>query len=166
MDIIVLSDEELKIYNKIIENRDVYGINSNRYDNVFISNKFVSGFRDETTNIEKLTEFFNNSYSLDVDRKLLESFIQNNSKKQSLDKNTKFKYNFYWSEDNKNYLSKKDDFDVFLSFSRIGFNECHTRAFLYTSHFFGPLSAMGGYTLLDKVNEKWNVKEFIERWVS
>lgn len=59
-----------------------------------------------------------------------------------------------------------DGHNPIITVSRPGINELKTKAFIYYSRRWGPLSGYGAYYLLIKSSKGWIIKQFIMTWIS
>jgi hypothetical protein len=68
----------------------------------------------------------------------------------------------FWTNFYKIYPGSSD----LISFSNIGFNDEHNQAFVYVARTCRGLCGEGNYVLLQKVNDKWEIRQEINLWVS
>jgi len=153
-EILVLSEDEIKIINEVIDHvltlvtRELK--NSRDDMQVCIDNEFylyrVNAADSYATDLKNAERFMKTEMT--IDEEMIVSFINKNTQKRNFDKDVKFKADFFWKGEppQKNYFR--------LIFSSIGFNKNNTKAIVHVCVDL-PGWLFTEYVYLEKTNENW-----------
>ena len=159
---LVLSDDEIKIINAVIDHvltlvtRELK--NSRRDVQICISDEFylyrvnsAASYEAELRNSEKFMKS-----EMSINDEMILSFVNRNTKKRNVDKDVKFKADFFWKGDppQKNYFR--------ITFSSIGFDTSSTKAIVHVCVDL-PGWIFTEYVYLEKTNDNWayvNIKRY------
>jgi len=151
---LVLSDDEIKIINEVIDHvltlitRELK--NSRSDMQICISDEFYLHRLNSADSYEadlKNSEMFMKS-EMSIDNEMIVSFINRNTKMRNIDKDVKFKADFFW----KGEMPKKNYFRMI--FSNIGFDKSNTKAIIHICVDL-PGWIFTEYVYLEKTNENW-----------
>ena len=151
---LVLSEDEIKIINEVIDHiltlitRELK--NSRDDMQVCIDNEFylyrvnpADSYEADLKNAEK---FLKNEML--INNEMILSFINRNTKKRNINKDVKFKADFFW----KGGIPQKEYFRVI--FSSVGFDKSNTKAVAHVCVDL-PNWLFTEYVYLEKTNENW-----------
>jgi hypothetical protein len=153
-EILVLSEDEIKIINAVIDHvltlvtRELK--NSRSDMQVCIDNEFYVYRVNSADSYEadlKNSEMFMKSEML-IDNEMILSFINRNTQRRDVDKDVKFKADFFW----KGGIPRKNYFRII--FSSIGFDKSSTKAIVHVCVDL-PGWIFTEYVYLEKTNENW-----------
>ena len=116
----------------------------------------------------------------EINDEVLGNFIQENSKKMTLDDASKFNDNCIWysifKSENIDSQGKFDvwtaardhlkNFKAIMEFSKVGFNSEKNLALVYVGIRRGPMSGHGDYLYMRKEKSEWVIIKVIGRWES
>ena len=153
-EILVLAEDEIKIINEVIDHiltlvtRELK--NSRDDMQICIYDEFYLYRINSTDSYEadlKNSEKFMKS-EMSIDNEMILSFINRNTQKRNVDKDVKFKADFFW----KGGIPKKNYFRIL--FSSIGFDKSNTKAIVHVCVDL-PNWIFTEYVYLEKRNKNW-----------
>jgi len=135
---------------------------------------------ESTLNQARNTGLFLTSKYSEIDKILLDDFIEKNSIKMTIKRSTVFSVDFEWFDDIKeqmgvtsgvsSYWSKlrevSPNFGAIVHLSRIGFSTDKNIAIAYIEIIRGSMSGSGDFLVLERINGQWIIKKVINRWLS
>jgi hypothetical protein len=150
----VLSEDEIKIINEVIDHvltlitRELK--NSRDDMQICINNEFylyrINSADSYETDLKNSEKFMKSE--MPIDHEMILSFINRNTKKRNVDKDVKFKADFFWKGEKK----KKNYFRI--TFSNIGFDKSNTKAIVHVCVDL-PGWVFTEYVYLEKTNDNW-----------
>jgi hypothetical protein len=153
-EILVLSEDEIKIINEVIDHvltlvtRELK--NSRSDMQVCINDEFylyrVNSADSYEADLKNSEKFMKSEMS--IDNEIILSFVNRNTKIRNIDKDVKFKADFFW----KGGIPKKNYFRIL--FSNIGFDKSSTKAIIHVCVDL-PGWIFTEYVYLEKTNENW-----------
>jgi len=120
------------------------------FDTLYVyKSRYTDSYENDLLNSEN---YLKNSFA--IDEKIISSFIKRNMRRRTIDRNVKFKADFFWNGGS----PAKDYFRII--FSNIGFNENTTEALVYA--YIDLLSGRYSiYVYLRKVNGVWRFSRYV-----
>jgi len=151
LEVIQFNDNEMEIINFLFENIYYGGYKTGKQKTALV--QLCLNCID---NAEKTINFIKGEYE-EIDKGLLENFVDINLKRKLININTQINFKYIWYEiynienalDNDIYNREKlfDNYFI-VSLSRVSFNKDKTKAMAEWGRTFGPLSGSGEYLII------------------
>ena len=158
-----LFDEQLEVFNFEEEELTVINQLFGKVNQLYILQQLRGYSKDGSkTNIDQIyndLQIIKRNKHEEIEDELLNNFIEKNSKRQIIDKATKFNFNFLWYEER--FILEGNNFVGFplLELSRVGFNHDKTKCLIYYGFQEAPLAGSGCYKIMKKKNGLWFSKK-------
>ena len=160
-EIVTLSEDEINIIDGVINHIVTHELKNIRekmqvsINNVFYVYRLSYSDSYEVDLINSKT-FLKNE--LQIDEKIISSFIDRNIKRKIVEKNINFRSDFFWKGD----MPGKPYFKA--TFSNIGFDENNTRALIHVCIDL-PTWMFAEYVYLEKRNGNWTYNKCTLSWI-